>query len=1217
MADKDLSFNIVALDKASSTFVRMAEQVERLTRKLDDLDGKSVSIGTEEAARKLEELRAEMDSLSDVHVGVDIDEEQARARIARIRAQLDELSGRDVAASVRVEAAAAKADLDEVERKLARVDGRDARASVHVDADSSSLDQYTGRLGALAAALLALGGPIGGAIAGLAALGAGGVVGAAGLGSVLLGLGGVAKALKAQEAQENETGKSAQQSAAAQLAATDSVLGAQDRLRDAKRSVADAERRSADEVRSALGAQARAEEGLQRAQESAVRAQRNLNDARRQAARDLEDLSNRTKDDALAQREAVLRVQEAQDNLTKVQNDPSATARQREEAQLQYEEAQQHLDEISLSYQRDQADAADAAKAGVEGSRQVVAAQDQVLASQRAVHDAQVAVGDAARRVDEARISGAEAVTRAQEQVLAAQRALTLAQAQATAATSAQSAATQKLNKALEDLSPAGRRFYDFAVGLKPKLLELQQVSQEGFLPGFQAGAEALLPLFPQISSNVGTLSHSMGQFFATLGQGMASPFWQDFFARIANASTTLFPAFAQSMLTAGHAAAVFTEDMLPLAPKALEAADAGSHLLESWAPFFAQAGGPWLASLKTFIGDLTPLGPVIADLGPILADISNAAGHVLRGALEALHPILTGLTPIIHGFSAVLQMIPAPLEGVIVDLRLLSLAAKPVQALFGAAAFAVQSFGLRAAETAEKGGVLSGAATGVAGAGERLSGVLTKVGSALPIVGAVVIGLGAAYDEVKNKSDDLATSILNGSTTIEESRKKIAAHNDTVNQWAADLPFLQESMDEVNASIQDQISKMPPLQAAQARVTLAQAQYNDAVKQFGLDSPQAADAQVKLAEATNRYKDAQHDAEQATKSLTQRIVEQTNIAAGAANADIAYQQALLGIKDAQERASEAARQYGEGSRQAQEAVLGLEQQVLAAADAARRKAEADAAALSDSDRAKAGADAYADTLRTLAGQISGPAHEALLRYAADVDRGRSAAAAATDSAHVLSTAIGDIPLSKNVEIISNAPEISADVRALHHELDLLPREKIIRIGVHDTSNISAGAQPYAAGGIAAPMARGGVLPMAAGGPLRFISGAAATVVPPNTPRLIGDNTQVPELFAPLDGSARSLSYIAYGARAFGYDLVAGATSSPAGSSAPSAVNIRPGAAAGDAAALAAALAAAVGEVVDRVGDAVYGALHQARLQIDGSGVARLVNQANALAAAR
>jgi hypothetical protein len=62
----------------------------------------------------------------------------------------------------------------------------------------------------------------------------------------------------------------------------------------------------------------------------------------------------------------------------------------------------------------------------------------------------------------------------------------------------------------------------------------------------------------------------------------------------------------------------------------------------------------------------------------------------------------------------------------------------------------------------------------------------------------------------------------------------------------------------------------------------------------------------------------------------------------------------------------------------------------------------------------------------------------------------------------------------------------------------------------------------------------GDVLQFLAAGALRPMSGASAQIVPPNTWRVIGDRPRGDELFAPLDGSARSHTLMAEGARRMG-----------------------------------------------------------------------------------
>lgn len=72
------------------------------------------------------------------------------------------------------------------------------------------------------------------------------------------------------------------------------------------------------------------------------------------------------------------------------------------------------------------------------------------------------------------------------------------------------------------------------------------------------------------------------------------------------------------------------------------------------------------------------------------------------------------------------------------------------------------------------------------------------------------------------------------------------------------------------------------------------------------------------------------------------------------------------------------------------------------------------------------------------------------------------------------------------------------------------------------------------AGMLALPSANGNLVQFNARGNLNPMSGARATIVPPNTWRVIGDRPTGDELFAPLDGSARSHALMAEGARRMG-----------------------------------------------------------------------------------
>lgn len=73
--------------------------------------------------------------------------------------------------------------------------------------------------------------------------------------------------------------------------------------------------------------------------------------------------------------------------------------------------------------------------------------------------------------------------------------------------------------------------------------------------------------------------------------------------------------------------------------------------------------------------------------------------------------------------------------------------------------------------------------------------------------------------------------------------------------------------------------------------------------------------------------------------------------------------------------------------------------------------------------------------------------------------------------------------------------------------------------------------------------ANGNLLEFYANGGMRYPKpltpmAAVATMVPQNTWRVVGDNMKVPELYAPLDGSARTLALLREGVQRSGFDMV-------------------------------------------------------------------------------
>jgi hypothetical protein len=440
--------------------------------------------------------------------------------------------------------------------------------------------------------------------------------------------------------------------------AAETQIRSAERIAQAQQTLADARLRSArDQVQGARNV-ADAERALGDAQRSALDAQQALNDARERAVRDMEDLNNRVTDGALAQREAVIRLTEAQQRLAQVQADPNATDLDRQKAQLAVDEAIQGLHEQQTENQRLADEQAKAAKAGVDGATNVKNAQQQLIDAQRRVADSQQAVADAVtaasqrQRADAESVANAqrgvadavreaansqrqsaEAITSAQQGVINAQRSL---QQAAVSAGNAGGASMATLQSKLAALSPAGREFVAFITGtLKPAFDDLSRAAQTGFLPGLQAGMKALQPLLPSIAGFVGDLAKVMGDLAQSALTALAGPFWRNFFTLMSQTAVRILPIMAR---TVGDLAVGFAALLEAFAPIAVQFAEAFERMAAQFATFLTSRAGQ--EAVQSFLAYIVANGPLV---GRFVLDIA-AAGVRLIEALAPLGPVILGL---------------------------------------------------------------------------------------------------------------------------------------------------------------------------------------------------------------------------------------------------------------------------------------------------------------------------------------------------------------------------------------------------------------------------------------------------------------------------------------------------------------------------------------------------------------------------------------------
>ncbi|MFF1764795.1 transglycosylase SLT domain-containing protein [Streptomyces sp. NPDC058249] len=520
----------------------------------------------------LARLRARMEVLSNKTIGVDVDAGAALAEISAIDAELARLGANHTDVNVRADTAAARAQLAAIQHQVNDLDRDDVRIRVHANTAeaNAALLQLAVSLGLVAALPLV---PI--AAAGIGAIASAAVAAGAGVGALALvaipAIKGVTSVIQAKTAAEKEAAKATDNSAAAGVKAAQSALQmvsaqqaltsahrnaarsiaqANRQVADAERAVADAAQRAADQRRQAAENVERAERSLADAQRSARQAEEDLTQARADAAQQLKDLNDKLADGALDQRDATLRVQEAQDELNRVLMDPTATDLQIERAQLALDQATQSAKEQKKEYYELQKSAAAQQKAGVDGNADVKRATDQLATAQQNVVDqtkavaqahqdaarAEVAaaqtVADAQRNLSDAVASAADTQVQAAESIESAERGVESARLSSINTTSTATTKADTYRQALAKLTPAQRDLYDSIAGPKGLTKAFKDWSKElqpDVLPLFTRGVDGAKNSLPGLTPLVKNSADAIGELMDKASAQLKTPFWQGF----------------------------------------------------------------------------------------------------------------------------------------------------------------------------------------------------------------------------------------------------------------------------------------------------------------------------------------------------------------------------------------------------------------------------------------------------------------------------------------------------------------------------------------------------------------------------------------------------------------------------------------------------------------------------------------------------------------
>jgi hypothetical protein len=899
-----------------------------------DLSATNLKIGATlaQARRDVADYRREVRGLAATNINVGADTAKARADIN----ELKRMAGGNIRVDVDANTLAALLRLREIEDEKRRVSSNPAHVNVAIGSDAG---RVIGIIGLIVSGISAISYLAPAATAALGGLFATAGIGAQVFGALGFGLSGVGDAYKAmsQDAQHSavQVGKAhtgiesslrslenAQRSAAKSV--EDAQRSAEHTAVTSARSVEDAQRSLARTITTNARSIEDAERTVARAQVNARQAQEDLNRARQQEISDLEDLSLRLRDTALSEEEAAINLQEAKNRLAALQQTPGTSALELHSATLAVQRAQLSLEESQKAYKDTAAESAKAAQTGVEGSDKVVAAKQREADATQSLQDAERNLTEtradadyqrqqSERQLNEARADAEyanaqaiRAVSDAQEQgAHAVADALSAVKDAQESAANSGVASANKVAYAMSKLSPEAREFAHFLYDeVRPALNSLSDSTAAEMLPRLQEAMKRTLDLQPELRAGLAGTGRTIGDL-AIAGANLitSGPFRRDFADIMAANNRMLYNLGGTGLFLTDSMRSIYTV-ALPLLETFTQWVLTSAKLFDEWiqgkratgelADFMELAADRAKQLWDFFVNLISTgyeLGKALAPVGETVLAIANAILDFIRGVSEANPELIAFIGYAVIAFAAFTNLGKGILAlGSATRLGMAGFAR--LGTLIESAALAAGVYTERMAATVVSSESAALAGTRVANAGEKLSGTLSKVGSALPIVGAAVVGLAILWEKYITTQEDAVTAMLKGGDAAEQMKSQLDNELTTFGQWLNSYLHFATTSDEATAAMNRQIAAMTPLEQAQLKVKQATQAHGEALRDYGLGSGQAALASAELADASGRLKDEQKKAADATKSLVDRLVEQRDIILGTIDAEIGYEDA-------------------------------------------------------------------------------------------------------------------------------------------------------------------------------------------------------------------------------------------------------------------------------------------------------------------------------------
>lgn len=931
----------------------------------------------------------------------DVDYRQVDRKMSLAKAKLEQFAGNKYTAKLDADRSGVTRAVDAAQRELGRTGGKDVKIRADLDsgpvlAKLQQIEQaanrtadsigsgFTSQFQKIKFTAIFGGIALGAAAAGPSLIGLAG-----GFGAAAISAQGLGDALKAYSTEQKNSDKVSTAGASSARSNAIAIRNAQQSIEDARRSAGRAAEDSQERIQNAARQEVQAAHDVVIAQEAIAR-------ARKEATRALEDAQEKVRDFSLDLNGALLAERRAAEDLSKTMIDSAATDLDKAEAQQRLAEAVERVSDLNKEHNRNLIDLDQLQKQGVEGSDQVVSAKDQEAAAEErlkeAMHEADLAQRDAARSQEDAARNVSRAI-----------QSLADIQAQQGAAAQAAAAKNDAFADAMAKISPAGQKVVRTLLSLKDNYDRLKSETQGSIFPGLNRFLEALPDIEPAVTSGFKAIGKSISDVGDHAAETIKNPLFQGQLELALKNGAPVVKALGNSVIDLGADFVKFGSTSVPIVTGVVDMIgsleDGVSRFFTNLQPQSAAAGETFssfgqivedaLGGAGTLVGNfVSAWADVRSSVEPVVREVIDVFNEFTGGGFEAFSHDMAVVLDVVNAALHVVQPFVEVLGGIAGHVLAANLAFKifagpigKIVELFGkfkpgmvAAGItsALPAFAKAGVEVDKTTGKITRNSDGLSKnqiAWGKVGSKVADAGKYIPLIGLAVAGVSEIFDQAVPSAEDLAQALLDGGDAAAAASHTLADYNDSTKIGNVANKIFGSSTEDVTAKARELYNAMTPLQRAQQDVTKAQNDLARAQKKYGDDSPQAAAATAIYAAEVRKLKDRQWEAEQATKSHTEKIRDQQDAMLNTEGSQISYERAQIRIKEAQEALNTAVAEHGPKSREAEQAALDLRQAMLDSITAAGALADSESALLSPSEQLANHTYAVNDQLVTLATQ--------------------------------------------------------------------------------------------------------------------------------------------------------------------------------------------------------------------------------------------------------